>query len=60
MPVESLRVHIQTHWTSIRVSIEDGTYIPSPVRRIEIPKPNGTYGGGRGRGLVTPSCSIIS
>ncbi|MBA4496498.1 hypothetical protein H1191_19765 [Paenactinomyces guangxiensis] len=42
MPVESLRAHIQHYWTSIRASIEDGTYEPMPVRRVEIPKPNGS------------------
>ncbi|SFX20367.1 group II intron reverse transcriptase/maturase [Thermoactinomyces sp. DSM 45891] len=41
MSVESLREHIREHWTSIRSSIEDGTYTPMPVRRVEIPKPNG-------------------
>ncbi|MBA4495036.1 hypothetical protein H1191_12025 [Paenactinomyces guangxiensis] len=60
MPVESLRAHIQCYWASIRASIEDGTYEPMPVRRVEIPKPNGMYGGVRRRGLVTPSYSIGS
>lgn len=41
MSVEFLREHIREHWTSIRSSIEDGSYKPLPVRRIEIPKPNG-------------------
>jgi RNA-directed DNA polymerase len=41
MSVESLREHIREHWTFIRSSIEDGTYKPLSVRRIEIPKPNG-------------------
>jgi RNA-directed DNA polymerase len=41
MPVESLRAYLMTHWTSIRASIEDGSYVPSPVRRVEIPKPAG-------------------
>lgn len=41
MPVTSLREHISLHWHEIRSSIEDGTYQPSPVRRVEIPKPNG-------------------
>ncbi|TCP65099.1 reverse transcriptase (RNA-dependent DNA polymerase) [Baia soyae] len=41
MSVEFLREHIQEHWTSIRSFIEDGTYKPLPVRRIEILKPNG-------------------
>jgi RNA-directed DNA polymerase len=41
MSVKSLRDHILQHWESIRISIEEGTYEPSPVRRVEIPKPNG-------------------
>ncbi len=28
------------NWQTIREQIEEGTYTPSPVRRIEIPKPN--------------------
>ncbi|SDN18851.1 Reverse transcriptase (RNA-dependent DNA polymerase) [Paenibacillus sp. yr247] len=41
MPVKSLREHILRIWHSLRQSIENGTYEPSPVRRVEIPKPNG-------------------
>ncbi|SCN37998.1 Recombinase for Bh.Int [Bacillus cytotoxicus] len=41
MPVTFLRRHVYENWQIIREQIEEGTYIPSPVRRIEIPKPNG-------------------
>lgn len=41
MPVTFLRRHVYENWQTIREQIEEGTYIPSPVRRIEIPKPNG-------------------
>lgn len=41
MSVKTLREHIMTNWDSIRQQLEDGTYKPSPVRRVEIPKPNG-------------------
>lgn len=58
MSVKSLRVHIMEHWHGIRHSIEKSTYQPSPVRRVEIPKPNGTYCGVRGRGVIAPSYSI--
>lgn len=41
MPVKTLREHILQNWNTLRQSIENGTYEPSPVRRVEIPKPNG-------------------
>ncbi|SDG67719.1 Reverse transcriptase (RNA-dependent DNA polymerase) [Aneurinibacillus thermoaerophilus] len=41
MSVKSLRRYIMDHWHDIRRSIEAGTYEPRPVRRVEIPKPNG-------------------
>jgi group II intron reverse transcriptase/maturase len=41
MTVEELPEHLKAHWPSIRAKLEAGTYQPSPVRRVEIPKPNG-------------------
>jgi retron-type reverse transcriptase len=41
MTVEQLRDHIRAHWESISAKLRAGTYVPSPVRRVEIPKPNG-------------------
>ncbi|OAB41581.1 group II intron reverse transcriptase/maturase [Paenibacillus macquariensis subsp. defensor] len=41
MSVKSLREHILQNWHQIRQAIEEGTYEPSPVRRVEIPKPDG-------------------
>jgi RNA-directed DNA polymerase len=41
MPVQNLRSHIVKHWDSLRQQLEEGTYKPSPVRRVEIPKPDG-------------------
>jgi RNA-directed DNA polymerase len=41
MSVKDLRRHLYENWNSIRQALEEGTYEPSPVRRIEIPKPNG-------------------
>ncbi len=51
MSVKSLREHIVQNWQKIRQAIEEGTYQPSPVRRVEIPKPNG--GGVRKLGIPT-------
>jgi len=41
MTVGQLRDHIRAHWESIAAKLRAGTYVPSPVRRVEIPKPNG-------------------
>jgi RNA-directed DNA polymerase len=41
MTTRQLRDHVRTHWESIRAKLLAGTYVPSPVRRVEIPKPNG-------------------
>src|SRR5699024_11433124 len=41
MPVESLREYFVVHWHTLKGEILAGTYIPNPVRRVEIPKPNG-------------------
>jgi RNA-directed DNA polymerase len=41
MTVEELRPYLKEHWLEIRASLEAGTYQPSPVRRVEIPKPDG-------------------
>ncbi len=41
MTVEELGEHLKANWERIRTKLEAGTYQPSPVRRVEIPKPNG-------------------
>jgi len=41
MTTEQLRDHVRQHWETIRAKLLAGTYAPSPVRRVEIPKPNG-------------------
>jgi RNA-directed DNA polymerase len=41
MPVQNLRGHIQEHWGTMKMELLEGTYTPQPVRRVEIPKPDG-------------------
>ena len=41
MPVTALRGHIMLNWGEMLQSLSEGTYTPSPVRRVEIPKPDG-------------------
>lgn len=41
MTVENLPTYLAANWQSIRKSLEDGTYKPKAVKRVEIPKPSG-------------------
>lgn len=41
MTTGQLREHIRAHWETLRSKLLAGTYVPSPVKRVEIPKPNG-------------------
>lgn len=41
MTVEELPGHLKAHWPAIRERLLAGTYKPQPVRRVEIPKPDG-------------------
>jgi RNA-directed DNA polymerase len=41
MTVEELRPYLREHWLEIRAALESETYRPSPVRRVEIAKPDG-------------------
>ena len=41
MSVDELPGHLKEHWPSIRRKLEEGTYQPSAVKRVEIAKPDG-------------------
>ena len=41
MPVEELRPYLREHWLEVREKLDQQTYKPNPVRRVEIPKPDG-------------------
>lgn len=41
MTVKDLRPYLMKHWLEIRAALESGAYKPTPVRRVEIPKPDG-------------------
>ena len=50
--VEALKPLLQARWEAIRKQLLGGTYQPSPVRKVEIPKP------GRSRRYSRTSCSM--
>jgi RNA-directed DNA polymerase len=49
MTVHELPEFLKQHWPAIREQLLSGTYKPQPVRRVEIPKPDG--GGMRKLGI---------
>jgi RNA-directed DNA polymerase len=49
MTVAALSDYLRQHWPAIREQLLNGTYKPQPVRRVEIPKPDG--GGVRKLGI---------
>src|SRR5437879_1955861 len=51
MTVDQLGDYLKQHWPVIREQLLNGTYEPKPVRRVEIPKPDG--GGVRKLGIPT-------
>jgi RNA-directed DNA polymerase len=51
MTTEELVPWLREHWAPVRQALDAGTYRPSPVRRVVIPKP-----GGGERLLGVPTC----
>src|SRR5205823_14041623 len=41
MTIDNTRDYLREHWPSIRSQLLAGTYQPQPVKRVEIPKPDG-------------------
>ena len=41
MTVDQLPDYLRAHWPQHRAELMSGTYVPSPVKRVEIPKPGG-------------------
>jgi RNA-directed DNA polymerase len=41
MTVSGISDYLKQHWPAIREQLLSGTYQPKPVRRVEIPKPDG-------------------
>jgi retron-type reverse transcriptase len=41
MTIDDAKDYLREHWPSIRSQLLKGTYQPQPVKRIEIPKPDG-------------------
>jgi RNA-directed DNA polymerase len=41
MTIDDAKDYLREHWPSIRSRLLEGTYQPQPVKRVEIPKPDG-------------------
>lgn len=39
--VAEFKDHLKQHWPAIKAQLLDGGYMPQPVRRVDIPKPQG-------------------
>src|SRR5215467_1488585 len=59
MTVGGIKDYLKQYWPTIREQLLSGTYEPKPVRRVEIPKPDG---GVRKLGIPTviSQCTSIS
>ena len=56
LDIEQTALHLKTAWPQIREQVLRGTYRPSPVRRVTIPKPDG---GQRELGIPTVTDRLI-
>ena len=39
--IAEFKDHLKRHWPTIKAKLLAGSYMPSPVRRVDIPKPQG-------------------
>lgn len=39
--IEGFKTQVEKEWPDIKAAIQDGKYEPKPVRRVELPKPEG-------------------
>ena len=54
--IAEFKGHLKQHWPTIKANLLAGGYIPSPVRRVDIPKPQG---GVRTLGIPTLTDRLI-
>ena len=54
--IAEFKDHLQQHWPTIKAKLLAGEYIPQPVRRVDIPKPQG---GVRTLGIPTLTDRMI-
>ena len=53
MCARNLEVHLKEHWSRIKADLLSGSYRPKPVRKVEIPKPDG-----RGKRMLGIPCVL--
>lgn len=54
--IAELKEHLKQYWPTIKAKLLAGEYLLSPVRRVDIPKPQG---GGRTLGMPTLTDRLI-
>ncbi len=54
--IAEFKGHLKQHWPTIKAKLLAGEYVPSPVRRVDIPKPQG---GVRTLGIPTLTDRLI-